>query len=51
LENFQEFIIKKNIRLLIIRSFGALIKKEFIGKKDSLDKRNRLLVKFATWLK
>ncbi|CAG8650901.1 12215_t:CDS:2, partial [Cetraspora pellucida] len=51
LENFQEFIIEKNIRLLIIDSFGALIKKEFIGKKDSLDKRSRLLVKFAAWLK
>ncbi|CAG8773329.1 8708_t:CDS:1, partial [Cetraspora pellucida] len=41
LESFKEFIIEKNIRLLIIDPFG---------KKDSLDKSSRLLVKYAAWL-
>ncbi|CAG8546930.1 530_t:CDS:2 [Diversispora eburnea] len=59
LENLQEFIIENNIRLLIIDSFGALIRTEsltqnmnlFNDQTKTLVARSHLVVKLATILK
>ncbi|CAG8737681.1 14568_t:CDS:2, partial [Acaulospora morrowiae] len=59
LENLQEFIIKNNIRLLIIDSFGALIRTEFSiqnpsiynGNAKMLVERSHLIVRLASMLK
>jgi len=51
LDNLEEYIFEKNIKLLVIDSLGTLASKEFMGKEGGIFERASVLQTEATLLK